>query len=90
MANEGIETSKVSIVMPLYNAEKYVKEAIQSVICQSHQNWELFVIDDCSTDNSYSIVKEIATDDPRIHLLQNDKNFWNRQNSKRRFKKSNR
>ena len=42
--------------MPMYNTEKYVEEAICSVLSQTYQDWELLVVDDCSTDNSVSIV----------------------------------
>ena len=48
--------SLVSIVMPMYNSEAYVLEAIKSVIAQTHNNWELIVVDDGSTDSSIKIV----------------------------------
>lgn len=60
----------VSIIMPLYNAEKYVEDAIHSVLQQTFSLWELIVVDDCSNDSSYSIVKRLAEQDDRIHLLQ--------------------
>lgn len=58
----------VSIVMPLYNCENYVTEAIQSVITQSYKNWELIVVDDCSTDRSHLIVQDLTNDESRIKL----------------------
>ena len=62
----------VSIVMPNYNSEKYLKETIESVLAQTYTNWELLFVDDCSTDNSLEIVRSYQ--DSRIKILQNDKN----------------
>ena len=62
----------VSIVMPSYNTEKYVRETIDSVIAQTYTNWELIIVDDCSTDNSVQVIKSIG--DFRIKLLINEKN----------------
>ena len=66
---------KVSIVMPLYNAESYVSEAIESVRSQTYEDWELIVIDDCSTDSSKSKVVAYAEMDLRIHVHSNDRNL---------------
>lgn len=60
--------------MPAYNSEAYITEAIQSVINQVHQNWELLVIDDASTDSTKEIVKAFAAKDSRIQLLANATN----------------
>jgi Glycosyltransferases involved in cell wall biogenesis len=62
----------VSIIMPVYNAEKYVEEAIKSVIEQTYSNWELVIIDDCSTDSSMKIVHNFK--DSRIRIFYNEKN----------------
>ena len=62
----------VSVIIPVYNSEKYVKEAIDSVLKQTYQNFEIIVVDDCSTDNSCQIIKKI--DDQRIRLIKLDKN----------------
>lgn len=64
--------AKVTILMPTYNVAPYVKEAIASVLRQTYRDFELLVIDDCSTDNTVSLVRSI--DDPRIHIVQNEKN----------------
>ena len=66
---------QVSIVMPNYNSERYISEAISSVIRQTYPNWELLVIDDDSYDRSVSIVREFESKDPRIHLVVNEKNL---------------
>lgn len=60
---------KLSIIMPVYNAEKYLSLSIESVLSQSFENFELIVIDDGSTDNSRSILKRYALKDNRIKLL---------------------
>lgn len=62
----------VSVIMPSYNTAKYIKQSIQSVIDQTYTNWELIIVDDCSTDNTDEIVKSI--DDDRIIYLKNEKN----------------
>lgn len=56
----------ISIIMPVYNSEKYLSEAINSVLNQSYTNFELLLIDDGSTDNSFSICNNIAQNDSRI------------------------
>ena len=56
-------TPKVSIIIPMYNASKYIGECIQSVINQTHTNWELILIDDGSTDNTKSIIEPYLEDD---------------------------
>ena len=66
--------AKVSIVMPLYNAKEFVGEAIDSVLAQSHTDWELLVVDDCSNDGSVQIVREYAEADKRIRLFCLDQN----------------
>lgn len=62
----------VSIVMPLYNAEKYLEDSIWSVLKQTYKNWELIIVDDCSTDGSVEIVKSF--NDWRIILIKNETN----------------
>ena len=71
----GQEQSLVSVIMPAYNAEKYIAEAIQSVISQTYTNWELFVLDDCSTDSTAEIAESFANADSRIHLIRNPQNM---------------
>jgi glycosyltransferase involved in cell wall biosynthesis len=66
--------SLVSIIMPAYNSQKYIFDAINSVVQQTYQNWELIVVDDCSTDDTAFIIKEFARKDSRIKPIFNDKN----------------
>lgn len=60
----------VSVIMPVYNTEFFLDVAIQSVLSQTYQQWELWVVDDCSTDNSSSIIKNYIERDCRIHYLK--------------------
>lgn len=63
-----------SIVMPAYNVEKYISEAIESVIHQSFQDWELIIVDDASTDNTVQIIQKYLHIDDRIKLYILPKN----------------
>ena len=63
----------VSIVMPSYNTEPFIAESIQSVLQQSYPNWELIIVDDCSTDNTDEVVESYLSD-ARIKYLKNEKN----------------
>ncbi len=65
---------KVSIVMPVYNAEKYVSEAIESIREQTYDNWELIAVDDCSTDQSTCILRKYEDLDKRIKLIILERN----------------
>ncbi len=56
----------VSVIMPAYNAEKYIAETILSVLSQSYTDWELIIVDDGSIDNTAAIIKEFASNDQRI------------------------
>lgn len=67
---EGI----VSIIMPVYNGEKFLKRSINSVLSQTYEKWELIIIDDQSADNSVAVVREFLNES-RIHLLKNERNL---------------
>ena len=64
----------VSVLMPVYNADRFLQEAIQSVIDQTFCDWELLIVDDCSTDQSFSIAQQFAKQDNRIRIFQLEKN----------------
>lgn len=64
---------KVSVVMPAYNAEKYISEAIDSILEQTYSDFEFIIINDCSTDYTEEII--LSYDDPRIVYLKNEKNM---------------
>ena len=62
----------ISIIMPLYNAELFVEQAIESIISQSYPHWELIIIDDGSTDNSFNIASKFSSS--KIHIYQQKNN----------------
>ena len=63
----------VSIIMPSYNTAKFISETIESVLAQTYTNWELIIVDDCSTDNTDEVVKSFLSDN-RIKYIKNEKN----------------
>ena len=66
---------KISIYLPIYNKSKYLVKSIRSIQCQTLKEIEIIAINDCSTDNSIDILKEIAKNDSRIKIVNNDKNY---------------
>lgn len=64
----------VSIIMPAYNCEKFIGESIESIINQTYKNWELIIVDDCSTDNTPIVVKKYLEQDSRINYIRLNKN----------------
>jgi len=66
---------KVSVVTPAYNAEKFLPEAIESILNQSYQNFEYIVIDDCSIDKTRKIIQHYGKKDKRIIAVSNEKNL---------------
>lgn len=70
-----MNSSLVSIITPTYNSEKFIIETIQSVQKQSYPDWEMIIVDDCSTDNTISIVSAISKNDSRIRFFQLEENL---------------
>lgn len=68
------EDKMVSVIMPMYNSEKYIEVSIQSVINQTYPYWELIIVDDCSNDRSVNIVEKYVKLDKRLKLLNSKKN----------------
>ncbi|WP_324722177.1 glycosyltransferase family 2 protein [Latilactobacillus curvatus] len=64
----------VSIITPVFNAEKHLVDTMNSVLEQSYQNWEWYLVDDRSTDSSVSIINSYCKKDLRIHLIENKEN----------------
>lgn len=64
----------VSIITPVYNAERFLSDTIKSVQNQTYKNWEILLVDDCSKDNSAQIIKEFQKYDDRIKYIKLEKN----------------
>ena len=62
----------ITVLMPVYNGQKYLSETIESILSQSYKNFEFLIVDDCSTDNSVEIIN--SYNDERIKLINNKKN----------------
>jgi glycosyltransferase involved in cell wall biosynthesis len=77
--NEPIEYGKmgekISVIIPIYNAEEYLKQTLDSVRFQTYNNLEIVCVLDCPTDNSTEIVEKIATEDMRIKIVYNPQNM---------------
>ena len=69
-----MESKLVSVVLPVYNGEKYLSKAIESCLNQSYNNIELIIVNDCSTDNSLKIIESFAGNDERIIIINNKEN----------------
>lgn len=60
----------VSIITPVYNSERFLKQTIDSVLAQEYKDWEMILVDDCSTDNSEKIIREYMKNDSRIKYIK--------------------
>ena len=61
----------VSIILPVYNGSRFLSESVESCLAQSYKNWELIIVNDCSTDNSLAIAEGFAAKDDRIKVISN-------------------
>lgn len=66
---------KISIVMTAYNMEQYIEEAMRSCLNQSHKDIELIVVEDCSTDNTLSVIEKVAKEDSRVVIIKHETNL---------------
>lgn len=74
-SKKNITFSLVSVIIPCYNAEKYVEAAVRSIMAQTYKNLEIILTDDCSTDYTFEILKKLAAEDSRIKLCKNKTNL---------------
>ena len=65
----------ISIILPSYNGGEYIKKAVKSVLTQNFEDFELIILDDCSTDNTLEIAKALAAEDKRIQVISNEQNL---------------
>lgn len=63
----------VSVVAPAYNEEPYIAQCIESVLAQTHANWDLTIVNNCSTDRTSAIARQYADTDPRIRVVDNER-----------------
>lgn len=70
-----MKTSLVSIITPSFNSERFITETIKSVQNQTHHNWEMIIVDDCSMDKTALIIKQFVEKDTRIRFFQLKKNL---------------
>lgn len=75
MAEKLKNNPLVSVIIPCYNAEKYVESAVRSIMNQFYKNLEIIVTDDCSTDDTLEILQNLAKEDSRIKLYKNEANL---------------
>lgn len=66
--------ARVSVITPAYNAEEFLEETVRSVLQQTFSDWEMIIVDDCSSDNTFVIAQQFAKQDARIRVFRNDKN----------------
>jgi len=75
--------NKVSVLIPVYNREEFIKDTVASALNQTYKNIEIVIVDNHSTDNTWEILKNIANADPRIKLFRNETNIGPVKNWKR-------
>lgn len=72
---QSIHNPLVSVIMPVYNSQLYVEQAIKSILNQTYKNFEFIIVDDASTDATFSILNRLKKKDKRIILIQNSENL---------------
>ncbi|MBQ9857724.1 MAG: glycosyltransferase family 2 protein [Oscillospiraceae bacterium] len=70
-----LENPKVTIITPAYNAERFLGYTVESVLRQTYKNWEMLILDDGSTDDTFACAKRFTTVDSRIHAVKNKQNI---------------
>ncbi len=74
-SNSRVVTPRVSIILPVYNGERFIQDAIKSVQAQSYTDWELLIVDDGSSDGTAAVIKAASLQDERIVYCPNEKNL---------------
>ena len=67
--------AKLSIGLPVYNEINYIEETLDSILAQSFVFYELVIVDNCSDDGTYEVLKKYSTKDSRIKIIKNEKNL---------------
>lgn len=87
--NTLVNTPLVSIIIPVYNRERYIEIALNSAVNQTYKNIEIIVVDNCSTDHTWTILQKYAAADSRIKIFQNSRNLGPVLNWNECFKRAN-
>jgi glycosyltransferase involved in cell wall biosynthesis len=66
---------KISVVLPTYNGERFLAQSVESVLAQTEKDWELIIVNDCSTDGTIKIAEKYAAIDKRVRVISNGKNM---------------
>lgn len=66
---------EITVIIPVYNVENYIEDCLQSLLVQMQENWEIICIDDCSQDNTYSILEDYAKKNENLRVIRNEKNL---------------
>ena len=64
----------ISVIVPMYNTEAYIRECVDSVLAQTFQNFEIIIVDDCSADGSLALCRELYGENAKVTILQREKN----------------
>lgn len=80
---EKLFSEKISVLLATYNGSRFVRAQLDSILSQTYNNYELLICDDCSTDDTFSILEEYAQKDNRIKIFQNDHNLGFKKNFER-------
>ncbi len=64
------ENPKISVIMPAYNAARFVKSTLDTLVGQTYRDWEVIIIDGGSTDNTLALIEEYAKTDPRFRVVR--------------------
>jgi len=86
--NTTVTPPLVSLIVPAYNSAAFIQEAIESVRAQSYPYWELIIVDDCSTDDTYKLAANVAKFDHRVKVFRNEQNLGTAGNRKAAFMRS--
>src|ERR1017187_4327252 len=65
---------KVSVIMPCFNHARFVVESVSGILAQTHPDLELIIVEDCSSDNSWDVIRSLTAKDSRIKVIRHERN----------------